>query len=137
MILKGGNAEFMLGKRCIVPKLKDYISVFKRKTCMSVYKAPEPILLALFQDPAVVDEVISYRAQIYKKLISKKDTSPDEEVSTEDLEAEFRSKFESKIPSGIESQFIDFTVTKGAPIDSLEKKVPRFSSKGVAHQIDP
>ncbi len=128
IILKGGNAEFILGKRCRIPKLNDYISAIRRDTCMSVYKAPKPILLALFQDPSIVEEVMAYRAQMHKKLTSKKDHSAEGEVTPENLTNEFRSKFESKIPSGIEPRFIDFTVTKGAPIDSLEKKSPSLQS---------
>jgi hypothetical protein len=119
MILRGGNAEFIIGKRCVLPKLNNYISAIRRKTCMSVYKAPVPILLALFQDPSIVSEVLAYRTQVYKKLTSKKNEKSEEEISPETLSTEFRSAFESKIPSGIDPQYIDFTVTKGKPIDLL------------------
>ena len=129
-LLKGANAEFILGRRCYVPKLINYVSALARKeTCMSVYKAPREIILALFQDPAIVDEVLAYRADLHKKLTSKKATSSGEEVSPETLSNDFKTRFESKIPSGIDAQFIDFTVTKGSPIDAVERERHKLRKK--------
>jgi hypothetical protein len=113
-LLNGAHVEYVPRKTTFVPSLSDFIRAKQRKkSCMSVYKAPEELLLALFQDPAIVKDVLTARMNMHKKITSKQENNS--ENLAEQLSQEFRSSFESKIPSTISAQYIDFLVTKGMP----------------------
>lgn len=117
-ILQGANTEIIAGKRCLIPRLLDYVTTRDFKYCMSVYKAPPALLFALFGDKQTVEEVITYRNDLHKKLIQADSKT---EYSLENLSAEFKGLFSSKIPSGIDQNLIDFTVTKGRPLSSIKR----------------
>ena len=107
--------------------LLEYVNLQKRETLMSVYLAPRPLLLALFQDPAVVEEIIKEREVIYGKLNSKKGDAKLNSVSTQDTTTpaapapaelyseEFQRMFAQKLPHDMDPTLIDFAVSKTKP----------------------
>jgi hypothetical protein len=98
--------------------LLQFTSITKRKTLLSLWLAPKPLLMALFQNPDVVQEVIEARRDIYNDLRKDKNQSA---VTTK--ENELRLRFSSSIHD-IDTQFIDFKVSRTRPPDipKAEKK---------------
>ncbi len=83
----------------------------KNPTIMSIYLAPEELLLALFQDSKVVDKVIAKREEIFEKL----DEDKDKKLNEEQLATDFITEFQPQIPAGIEKNLIDFKISRSNP----------------------
>ena len=125
LILKGGDGELFRGARCHIRPLLPYISMSKKDFCMSVFLAPVPLLMALFENNDVVEKVVEYRANIVKKIHDEKERSAfsegdkDKKDILDILSDEFKSQFEASLPSGIEPQYIDFRVSRTTPKNFL------------------
>ena len=84
---------------------------------MSVYLAPEELLLALFQDPQVVTKIKKRQEEIYEKLTADKDKT----LNEEQLAADLANEFQSQLPAGIDKNQIDFKVSRSNPADHSEE----------------
>jgi hypothetical protein len=122
LILKGGEGELFRGSRCYVHSLLPYVSMNKKDYCMSVYLAPLPLLMALFENVEVVKKVIESRNAMYAKIRKEKENptttvspSDDKKDLLETLSLEFKTLFEASLPSGIDPQYIDFKVSGTQP----------------------
>jgi hypothetical protein len=125
LILKGGDGEFFRGNRCHVQPLLSYISMNKKEFCMNVYLAPVPLLTALFESKDVAAKIAEYRKTVFEKIRKEKDSDSaldgdkEKKPLLDILSEEFKSQFESSIPSGIDPQYIDFHVSGTKPKDYL------------------
>jgi hypothetical protein len=104
-ILKGGDGEFLHNQSCRIVSILDFVSTQKHDQCINAYLAPSPILLATFEKQEVVDEIIAYRDEVYRKLL-------EEEGTAATFEKEFREKFERYLPTEISPQYVDFRVSE-------------------------
>lgn len=76
------------------------------KNVMSVWLAPRPLLMALFQNEEVVDQVLAWRSDTYHEI------TKDKSIETmKGKPGEFKSKFASYIDSSVQSEFIDWSVS--------------------------
>jgi len=105
-ILKGGAHDSIS-----LDSLLPYISTTARTQLVSVYLAPQVLLLALFDDEEVVSDILSFRKDLYHRLRKDKDLQKNE------LEDEFRERFVRSLPSEIDPSFIDFRVSRSFPKD--------------------
>lgn len=96
--------------------LVQFTSLKKRKTLISLWLAPRPILMALFQDPQVVQELMDFRREIYSE-IRKNNSSGTKQAKQEELRLRFGSLIRD-----IETDYIDFQVTGTYPKDISEAK---------------
>jgi hypothetical protein len=104
-ILKGGRGEFIFGHRCRLESLGKYINLNNSaEGILNVYFAPKTLLLALFQQESIANEVIQYRSELWNMLREEK------KLDKKVLEEKFRQKFVSSIPSSIDAKFIDFRI---------------------------
>ncbi len=93
--------------------LTELVSVAKRKnTIMSLWKAPKPLLMALFQNPDVVQEVLETRREIFNEI--NRDKTNASLITSK--EGELKLRFGVYI-QGIDTQYIDFKVSKSRPPD--------------------
>lgn len=83
----------------------------KNPAIMSVYLAPNELLVALFQDPDVVANILARRKEFFKKL--QADT--EKKIHEEQLATDFANEFQSQIPVGIDKNLIDFKVSRTDP----------------------
>ena len=104
-VLKGGG----LTPTDYVDSLLVYISTTNRSQCANVYLAPRPVLLALFEQDEIVDDIMEYRNELYRTI--RKDKAADRNT----MEAEFRQRFASNLPHEINPEFIDFHVSSTRP----------------------
>ena len=65
------------------------------------------MLLAIFHDRAVVDEIIAERKVLYKEASAKADPK--------DLEVKFKGRFDSRRDAAIDSALLDYSVSKTNP----------------------
>jgi hypothetical protein len=127
LILRGGQGEVFPGAPCKIHSLLDYISMNRRETCMSVYLAPAPILLALFGNVDLVTQICQRRQEICKKIRAdqkEKTTLPPgtkEEDIIDILSDEFKTQFQSYLPSDVDPKFVEFRVSSTLPKDFPEK----------------
>lgn len=91
--------------------LIEFVSLRKNASILSLWLAPKPLLMALFQNEDVVKEVIAARHEIYNELKKDKNKS-----SVDTKESELKRRFSIYI-RGIDSQFIDFKVSRTLPRD--------------------
>lgn len=91
--------------------LLEFVSFRKHPHLMSLWLAPKPLLMALFQNEDVVNEVVQARHEIYNELRRDKNKS-----ALQTKEAELRRRFSMQI-FGIDSQYIDFKVSRTLPKD--------------------
>lgn len=103
--------------------LVEFTSMKKHKTLMSIWLAPKPLLMALFQNPEVVQDVIEFRREVYNEL--RKDKSPS---SKQAKEQEMRLRFGPYIQD-IDKQYIDFQVSGTYPKDISEAKKAKKQRK--------
>ena len=126
LMLRGGKGEVFAGAPCVVHPLLSYVNMSHRETCVNVYLAPAPLLKALFDDDDVVDQICQCRKEIYKKASQEQSTAidpPSEEKGKDAVDAlsnEFKARFESYIPSGVDPQFVEFRVSRTRPKDFPE-----------------
>lgn len=85
--------------------LQNYITISSSNK-IRVFLASPPVLLAIFDHPQIVHQVMEMRMALYKEVKQGKDKS----VAT----AEFQQAFENAIPESFRP-FINFAVTKSKP----------------------
>lgn len=123
LMLKGGQGEVFSGAYCKVHSLLDYISMNRRETCLSVYLAPAPLLLALFGNADLVAQICQCRQKIYKKIHDEKKEKTTLPPGTKEddiidiLSDEFKAQFESYLPSDVDPKLIEFRVSGTQPKD--------------------
>jgi hypothetical protein len=128
LILRGGKGEVFPSAPCTVHSLLDYISMNRRETCVNVYLAPAPLLLAIFGNADLVAQICQRRREICKKANEedKKAIAPLPGEKHEDildiLSDEFKAQFESYLPSDIDPQYVEFRVSRTTPKDFPEKR---------------
>ena len=107
--------------------LANFIRFQKKASIISVYLAPDEVLIALFQNLALVNEVIEIRNKIYKEQLKeknekKKNKNSDPQtvpVQNTDLD-EYKKKFENyreSIADDIDKNLIDFNISLSDPED--------------------
>jgi len=95
--------------------IDDFASMTSRKnTVMSLWLAPKELLMALFQDADLVQEVLEVRRDGYYDLKNGKTT---EQTIAQDLRLRYSSHIQ-----GFDANFIDFNVTKTRPHDMPKRK---------------
>lgn len=103
LILEGGSGD--LAGSCRLTPLSQYTTLKKRNTCVDLYLASKPILLALFGDENVVYDLMQYRQNVFTQLRDGKILDIDV------AERNFRDQFEGKMISGIDPRTISFRVS--------------------------
>lgn len=127
LMLRGGKGEVFPGAPCIIHSLLNYISMNRRETCVNVYLAPAPLLLAIFGNADLVAQICQRRQEMCKKANEedKKAIAPLPGEKQEDildmLSDEFKAQFESYLPSEIDPRYIEFRVSRTTPKDFPEK----------------
>ncbi len=116
LILKGGKGEIFRGSPCLVHPLLNYIQATSKEVCISPYLAEIPLLMAIFENGDVVENIVEFRKNAYKRIQNEKepaggDPTEKKEDILEILSAEFKMQFEPLLPSGIDPQYIDFQVS--------------------------
>ncbi len=125
LILKGGEGEVFRGARCHVRSLLSYISMAKKETCLSVYLAPVPLLLAVFENTDIVEKILETREVIYKKIHEERKrvgALPEKSEARDIIDVlsdEFKNQFEPCLPQGIDPQYLDFRVSSTRPKNGL------------------
>lgn len=88
--------------------LLDFITLGKSDK-IRVYLAPRDLLMAIYHDPAVVDELIKARQDLYKLALGKDDNK------FNDLTESLKQQFEHRRDGTINSDQLDYTVNKTNP----------------------
>lgn len=88
--------------------LLDYITLDKKHLKVRVFLASRPLLLAIFDDPQAVDQVIEYRRQLYQELM--RGGRPAAEAT-----ALFKNQFAARADKNIDDTILDFGVSKTNP----------------------
>jgi hypothetical protein len=96
--------------------LKKFISVNEREKVMSLWLAQRPILMALFQDEKIVQEVLEARREILTEMDRKR-------LDKEGAEKELQLRF--GIYCGDLKEYIDFSVSGSLPKDLAPSKRKR------------
>jgi len=91
------------------PKLGDYLTM-QNKTQIRIYLASKPLLLAIFGEPSVVDEIIEKRKELFGEVTKKIDA-----MSVADAKVIFQNQFEGRRINGLIAEILDFTVSKSDP----------------------
>lgn len=91
------------------PALIDYITV-KNKTKVRIFLAPREILMAIYDSPELVNEIMEERVSLYKQV-------KDESISKDEASSQFESHFGGKQRHGLDAKVLDFRVTKTNPKD--------------------
>jgi len=102
------------------PNLIDYITV--KAGGMKPYRvwlAPPALLMAIFQDEAVVQAIVIEREQLYRQL--GKESKEDREQLKNEMRMAFQKQFQNSLPSNIPSGIVNFDVSltkppKGEPL---------------------
>lgn len=123
LTFKGGRGEVFPGHPCVIPSLLDYVTIGARPTCISVYLAPVPTLMAIFDNADIVQEIVIRRHELFLRAqrqnksehLIEPSSQEDEPDILNTLSEEFKSHFESSLPSGIDPQYIDFRVSRTCP----------------------
>lgn len=89
--------------------LIEFVSMKENNHLASLWLAPRPLLMALFQNEDVVEEVVKARYEIHNELRKDKNKST-QDAKTNDLKLRFSSYL-----SGIDPNFIDFEVSRTYP----------------------
>lgn len=79
-----------------------------------VFLASEPLLMAIYGDPQLVESIIEKRQEYYKTLKAHKE---DDKKVKADLTNQFKQEFEQKGNAGEYSKILDYTVTRTNPKD--------------------
>lgn len=93
----------------------EFTTMAKKSKLMSLWLAPKPLLMALFQNEDVVQEVLETRREIYNDLRKDKNTS-----SVQAKEQDLRLRFATYIPETVD--YIDFKVSRTRPPDMPKTK---------------
>lgn len=104
--------------------LTHFIRFNKANSIISVYLAPVEILIALFKDPKIVEQVITARDEVFKEQQKEKSadkqTSPNNvPVQNTDLDARKLAfeKFRDLIRDDIDKTLVDFNISLTNPDD--------------------
>lgn len=89
------------------PPLGKYITL-ENKSVLRVYLASKELLLAIFEDPEVVEDIIQKRNELYLEVDSKR-------MSAEEASSLFKNQFENRRINGLISDVLDFGVSKTDP----------------------
>jgi hypothetical protein len=100
------------------PSLEELIRFEKKNYIMSVYRAPKALLMALFEDQSVVDNVMELRTKIAaeKQRMSKQkkaqnnDPTAQQQTEFDKLKQELEN-LRAKLPSGLPPHLIDFNIS--------------------------
>ncbi len=84
----------------------EFTQMSKKPTILSLWLAPKPILMALFQKPEIVDELLQVRRDAYYDLKNGKTTAT---AITQDLRLRFSIHIQNQ---GIDPNLIDFNASK-------------------------
>lgn len=100
------------GKREEVKSSQGYYSLLDFITLQDaakvrVYLAPRPLLTAIFDDPAIVSDIIATRCNLYRKLVSKA-------MTAEEATQAFHTQFIQQ-SRGFDDTILDFSVSKTNP----------------------
>ncbi len=96
------------------PNLIDYLSATNSSPKpFRIWLAPPPLLLAIFQDPTVVDRIVDERRALYRQL----DSAPkDERASVKNtLTTQFDYEFRRNIPPNMPEALINFEISLSRP----------------------
>lgn len=88
--------------------LLDFITVGKGKLQLRVFLASRQLLMAVFGNPATVDEIVRVRYQLYRNVVNK---VLDANQATE----EFKTLFGNSALPFVPEDFLDFGVSKTNP----------------------
>jgi hypothetical protein len=114
--LECGDKEVMCVKKTVVyyPNILDFISIKKVSSKQyRVFLMEKPLLMAIFQDEGVVDEIIKERWDHYRDLDK---TDEDQRAARkQDLEIKFEETFKNKIPTDIPEGIINFQISLSRP----------------------
>jgi hypothetical protein len=86
--------------------LLDYINL-STQSKIRIFLAPRQVLMAIFHDPTLVDTILAERKVLYREAAGK--------VDPKELEKKFRSQFDPRHDSAIDSSLLDYSVTKTNP----------------------
>jgi len=89
--------------------LSEYISLKKSKYIVSIWLAPPLVLRALYQNDAIVEELLATRAQFYKTLHSSKNRKNFISDYSNELRTQFRPPLEHY------GDYIDYRVSTSRP----------------------
>ncbi len=103
--------------------LLDFITL-RDSTKVRVYLAPKMLLMAIFDDPGLVDSIIAARNDLYKKVSSN-------EISDSDASKSFEDMFKGRIDPNL-SEILDFSVSSTNPA-----KYRLYNSKNLPWQQKP
>jgi len=101
-------------KAVYYPNLIDYLAV--QSSDMKPYRvwlAPRPLLLAIFQDPNVVDAIAVEREQLYGQL--KQVPKERRDQVKNEMKFTFQRLFQNKLPSNIPEGIVNFDVSLSRP----------------------
>lgn len=118
LLLKGGKGEVFSRRSCTLAPLGKFIEIRKRKQCMSVYLAPKPILLALFQNEETVHKVLETRREIRRLIVKATEEKKTGGIGIDGIREEAETmlrQFESCIPTDIDPNQIDFAISTTEP----------------------
>jgi hypothetical protein len=89
-----------------VIKLQDFLTINSSKNKIRIFLAPREVLLTIFNDTALVEDLERTRLEMYVQAKNEADTST--------LSEQFKQKFYARAVQVPESM-LDFTVTKTDP----------------------
>lgn len=89
--------------------LLDFVTM-KKSDKIRVFLAPKDLLQAIFNDPGVVNDILSERQQYYKAA-----TKMDDQKDIDQLSGSFMTQFQEKRDSSISADMLNFTVNKTNP----------------------
>lgn len=103
------------------PNLIDFLTVEpQEEKPYRLWLLPRPLLLAIYQDEATVDEIIQVRNQFHKELKeASKDQRPD---MRKELSQQFEQKFRSRLPSDMPPGMINYEASLSDPKRLLRHK---------------
>jgi hypothetical protein len=109
LMLKGTVEIDEQDEKGTYPPLTKFVTV-KNKLKVRIFLAPHDILMAIYDNPALVKEIEETRISLYKQV-------KDESITKEEASKEFESQFSGKQREGIDSKILDFRVSKTNPKD--------------------
>jgi hypothetical protein len=109
-ILKGHEAKEGTGTldELSYPSLLDFLTFDSRHTLIGIWLTKKPLLLALFQNAKVVDDLCQERERVYQSLRQN-------EMKKEELEAGLKNRLLNSLPQNIDSALIDFKISTTRP----------------------
>ncbi len=99
--------------------LLDFVTLSKSEK-VRIYLAPREMLTAIFHDPALVDEIIAQRQELYKLALDNKD-----QKALDALSISFQAQFDHRRDPAIDSARLDYTVNKTNPKEYERSKTAR------------